>query len=378
MKFTRILAFILALVMVAMPLASCAAEEGAKGESFFTTALNSVKTFFVGDEDHDNFFVTTFYRVKSLFTDEEIEELSDGEEAVTLDMITRGRTEYVIVRDYKASNKILEAVNGLVASIKVNIGADVAVKECYNDLENEPSDVVTKYEILVGVTNRKESEKALEGLRSKDYTISVHGTKLVIGGSGEEGTVAAVAKFINDVVVLQGNRFSVSQGDLQNLSYSSANNIYSDGTYSYSSAMMLGARIDSFGIIHPKNSEYSEEYKKFANALSAHISSETGYDLAVYKDTRAWCDYEILIGDTIRTDEDEVGPLGNDEYYIKLSKTEVTYEDGTTHPGGKLIICFGKNAYEAAMNAFTQEIMPVVGDPVPFALEDGFVLTNRA
>lgn len=358
MKFTRILAFILALVMVVLPLTSCNDQEDG--------------------EESENFFVSTFNRVKSFFSDDDDEDNSNSEEEVTLDMITRGKTEYVIVRNYRASNKILEAVNGLVASIKVNIGADVTVKECYNDLENEPSDVVTKYEILIGVTNRKESEKALEGLRSKDYTISVHGTKLVIGGSGEEGTVAAVAKFINDVVVLQGNRFSVSQGDLQNLSYSSADNIYSTGTYSYSSAIMLGARIDSYGIIYPKNSDNTEDYKKFANTLSAHISKETGYDLSVYKDTRAWCDYEILIGDTIRTEEGLVDSLGNDEYYIKLIKTEVTYEDGTTHPGARLIICFGKNAYDAAMEAFTTKIMPVMGEPVAFNLEENFELTNRA
>lgn len=334
MKFTRILAFILALMMVALPLASC------------------------NDQEEDT-------------------EGSASAEEVTLDMINRGKTEYVIVRDYKASNKILEAVNGLVASIKVNIGADVTVRECYNDLENEPSDIETKTEILIGVTNRKESVEALKNLRSKDYTISVHGTKLVIGGSGEAGTVAAVAKFINDVVVLQGNRFAVSQGDLQNLTYSSANNIYSDGTYSYSSALMLGARIDSYGIIYPKNADNSEECKKFANELSAHISNETGYDLAVYKDTRAWCDYEILIGDTIRTEEGLVDSLGNDEYYIKLVKTEVTYEDGSTHPGARLTICFGKNAYQAAMDAFKQTVMPVMGDPVPFVMEENFELTNR-
>ena len=356
MKFTRILAFILALVMVVLPLVSCSQQ--AEGE--------------------ENFFVSTFNRVKSFFTGEEEEE-ADGEDAETiLDMITRGKTEYVIVRDYKASNKILEAVNGLVASIQVNIGAEVPVKECYNDLENEPSDVVTKYEILIGVTNRKESTEALKGLRSKDYTISVHGTKLVIGGNGEAGTVAAIAKFINDVVVLQGNRFSVSQGDLQNLTYSSANNIYSNGTYSYSSALVAGARIDSFGIIYPKNATNAEECKKFASELSAHISNETGYDLSVYKDTRAWCDYEILIGDTIRTEDGLFESLGNDEYYIKLVKTEVTYEDGSKHPGATLTICFGKNAYQAAMDAFKQTIMPVMGDPVPFALEEGYELTNRA
>ena len=354
MKFTRILAFILALVTVALPLVSCAQQEG-----------------------EENFFVSTFNSVKSFFTGEEEDDTADEQTETTLDMITRGKTEYVIVRDYKASNKILEAVNGLVASIKVNIGADVTVKECYNDLENEPSDIVTKHEILIGVTNRKESTEAMKGLRSKDYTISVHGTKLVIGGNGEAGTVAAIAKFINDVVVLQGNRFSVSQGDLQNLTYSSANNIYSNGTYSYSSALVAGARIDSFGIIYPKNATNAEECKKFASELSAHISNETGYDLSVYKDTRAWCDYEILIGDTIRTEDGLVQSLGNDEYYIKLVKTEVTYEDGSKHPGATIQILYGENAAKAAMTAFQKQFLPALVETGEFVLNEEKILTNK-
>ena len=335
MKFTRILALILALLMVVATLAACKpAEEPEETE----------------------------------------EEENSG---VTLNLIDKGITEYVLVRDYKASNAVIDAVNSMVASIKLNIGADITFKECFNDLEDEPLDVVTEKEILIGMTNRPESEEALSGLRSKDYTISNHGTKLVIGGGGEEGTIAAITRFLNDFVAEQGDRFAVRSGDFQNLVVKPEMEVNFKGNYSYSSASMLGVSMGSFGLIFPKSADNSGECRVMADQIAAHIAKESGYELKVYKDTRYWCDYEILIGDTIRTDDALVDSLGDNEYYIKLIKTEVTYEDGSKHPGGQLIICFGDDAGPAALEAFKTKVMPVLAEVGTLALEEGFELTNR-
>ena len=333
MKFTRILSLCLALLMVASLLAACKPAEEPEPEP---------------------------------------------EGPNTWNIITEGITEYVIVRDYKASNEIIDAVNSMVTSIKLNIGADVTIKECFNDLEDEPLDVETEKEILVGMTNREESAQALNGMRSRDYTISMHGEKLIIGGGGDSGTVTAITKFLNDYVAEQGNRFAVKQGEMQNLVITTKNSITETGKYSYSSTQMAGVRVDSFSLIYPKNTSNSNDCKIFAETLSDHISKECGFELKVYKDTRYWCDYEILIGDTIRTDDDLVKSLGPDEYYIKLVKTEVTYEDGSTHPGAQLFICFGKNAMDAALKAFTKTVMPVTSEVTTFSLPENFELTNRA
>lgn len=339
MKLTRILSLILALLMVVATLAACKPEE----------------------QPEDT---------------EELEE--EGEQGVTLNLIDEGVTEYVLVRDYKASNAVINAVNSMVDSIKSNIGADITIKECFNDLEDEPLDVVTEKEILIGMTNRPESAEALDGLRSKDYTISNHGTKLVIGGGGEEGTIAAITRFLNDFIAEQGDRFAVKSGEYQDLIVSPAMEIHYKGNYSYNSVSMLGVSMDSFGLIYPKHADNSLECKNIAAQIAAHVAKESGYELKTYKDTRYWCDYEILIGDTIRTDDELVKSLGREEYYIKLIKTEVTYEDGSTHPGGQLIICFGDDAGAAAFEAFKTKIMPVLTEATTLALEENFEITNRA
>ncbi|MBQ9097942.1 MAG: hypothetical protein IJY50_00750 [Clostridia bacterium] len=340
MKFTRILSLVLALLMVAALFVAC-------------------------DE-------------------EPVEETPDTEPTeTTLNIITAGITDYVIVRDYNAAPEIIAAVNEIVQSIKLNIGADIAVKECFSDRE-EASDIETEKEILVGMTNRQESIDALSGMRSQDWTISVHGSKLVIGGGGDDGTYVALTKFVNDIVAEQGNRFAVKQGELQNLVYSTKNNINFTATYSYSSAHMLGVRIDSFCLIRPKNDDEVGTYAKFAEELSTYISTQAGYDLGVYKSSRRVGDYEILIGDCsgnpYRIDHGmcECEQLGDDEYVIKLVKTTDNYNgDETEANGGQLYICFGKNARDAAFKAFTEQIMPATSSATTFTLEDGFVLTNK-
>ena len=337
MKLTRILSLILALLMVVATLAACKPEEQ---------------------------------------PDEEI--LEEEDPGITLNLIDEGITEYVLVRDYKASNAIINAVNSMVDSIKSNIGATITIKECFNDLEDEPLDVVTEKEILIGMTNRPESVEALEGLRSKDYTISNHGTKLVIGGGGEEGTIAAITRFLNDFIAEQGDRFAVKNGEYQNLIVTPAMEVNYTGNYSYSSVSMLGVSLGSYGLIYPKQADNSLECKNIAAQIAAHVAKESGYELKTYKDTRWWCDYEILIGDTSRTDDDLVRSLGRDEYYIKLIKTEVTYEDGSKHPGGQLIICFGDDAGTAAFEAFKTKVLPVLVETTALTLEENFEVTNRA
>ncbi|MBE6703292.1 MAG: hypothetical protein E7585_07790 [Ruminococcaceae bacterium] len=334
MKFTRILALCLALLMCLTALIAC------------------------NNTDDPN--------------EEEWEEAE--EEDVSYLIIDEGVTEYVIVRDYKASDAILAAVTEVAESIKSNIGADVIIRECFSDLENEPLDVVSAKEILIGATNRPESAEAVKGMRSKDYTISMHGEKLVVAGGGEAGTLTAITKFMNDIIAEQGDRFAVRNKEYQSLVMNAQTEVNYVGTYSYSQASLMGVGINSFGLIYPKS---SDEGKNFAKDLSAYISRETGYELEYYKDSRYWCDYEILIGNTARTDKDLYNSLADDEYYIQLIKTEVTYEDGSKHPGAQLIICYGEDAREAAFEAF-KSVMPATAEMIAFDLQENFVLTNKA
>lgn len=297
-------------------------------------------------------------------------------EEVTLDLITQGVANYVIVSDYKAGGDVSNAVASIVSAIKTFTGADVTVKECYNDREDE-NDVVEANEILVGMTNREESINAFNGLRSNDWVLGVYGNKLVVGGPSEAGTLRAATKFLNEFIYEQGNKNEVKtytesngkEGSLQSLTFTNTQNLAETGTYSYSLYEVLDARIDSFEIIYAKNDENSRLCSELAESLCSYISKEAGYELEIKKDTRCYADYEILIGNTVRTDDELAEKIGPDDYYIKLNRTET---------GAQLIILFGENAKDEAYNAFRQQIMPTSKTPIQKNLEVGAAVTNTS
>ncbi|MBR6728390.1 MAG: hypothetical protein IKM08_09385 [Clostridia bacterium] len=300
------------------------------------------------------------------------------DEEVVLNLIDTGVANYVIVRDYNVSQSIKDAIDSVVAAIKEDTGAVIEVRECFIDRPGEPLDVETEKEILIGKTNRAESIAALNGLLADDYTISVHGSKLVVGGGGDSGTLKALAILLNQHIHEKGNKYEVKNGRLQSISFSEIENVSARGTYSYSKFFMMGARIDSYYVFYPKGSEMEQVYKQLAEDVSTHISTTTGYELDVYKDNRGWADYEILIGDTVRTPEGVYEELEDDEYVIQLVPNEVTYEDGSVHAGAQIYICFGEDAYEAVKTAFTKEFMPASTVLLEKDITEAFILRGNA
>ena len=66
--------------------------------------------------------------------------------------------------------------------------------------ENIPAYQIKELEILVGDTNREESEEFLSTLRYNDYGYGIVNKKIVIAGHTEENTVKAMNKFIDEVI----------------------------------------------------------------------------------------------------------------------------------------------------------------------------------
>lgn len=274
-------------------------------------------------------------------------------------LVNQGVASYVFVYDYNASGEVVDTVGNIVKAIKTYTGADVEMRECFSDREDE-NDIVTSKEILVGMTNREESINTLKDMRSSDWTMQVVGTKLVLGSSSDSGTVKALTQFLNSFVYEQGNRYEVKrymdsegkEGSLFSLTFKESQKQKETGTYSYSLFEIFGARIDSFLIAYAKKDDTSEGV---AEKLRDYISKQTGFELEIKKDTRAYGDYEILVGPTDRTDEALMANLGDDDWLIKLKKTDT---------GAQLIVLYGKNAAETVVNdGFRSNVMPTKKTP---------------
>ncbi len=290
--------------------------------------------------------------------------------ATEIEVVTKGTPNYVIVRDYKAGAQTNEAVSAMVTAFKDYLNCEIEVRECYSDRDDAQEAAPEAKEILVGSTNRPESAQALDGKKASDFGISIIGEKLIIAGGSDEATATAVIRFMTGFIYEQGDKPAVKQGKKLSLTVTAeaagTEDFNRTGKYSYNKAVMCDARIDSYVLIYPRDSKMTNEYKAFADAVGGVVFKEVGYELKVYKDTRAQGDYEILIGDTLRTDAELADKLDEDEYYIALNKTE---------KGAVLTILFGKNAYDAALEAFNA-IMPSSPTPIDFNLPDGFVKTN--
>ena len=318
---------------------------------------------------------------------EELEE--EALEPMTLQVVDQSYTEYVIVRDYKASGTVLNAVSSLQSSFKDYLGCEIMVKECYNDRE-EPDDIEQATEILVGTTNRKESAQVADGLKTNDYNIEVVGDKIVIIGGSDDATEKALSKFLVGLVQAQGSKSGVSQGEKQNmfiyknLPEDDVNKKYditidtfgNIGKYSYGKVTMAQARMDSYLLVCPSDDNLADSNRAFAEELQTYVNRQAGYYMDIKKDVAVVrADYMNTIGATTFTDEALVEAMGDDEYYIALTAKEVKLADGSVVPSAVMTILYGIDAEEAAMNAF-KEMMPTSSTRIDFNVAAGFVKTN--
>ncbi len=306
-------------------------------------------------------------------TETDAADATDEEAVQAMDIVVRGQTEYVIVRDYKAGPKLAKAISELQLAFKTYLNCDIKVVDCYSDREVEEEVAPQAKEILIGSTNRPESAEAIDGKKVGDYAISISGEKVVIVGGSDDATALAVTRFLTAYVQDQGNRFEVANtGAMLSMSIDPSTLSEYDMTakYSYAQAGICGARIDSYLITYAGTGVMSDTYKAFAEEFQGYVYKQVGLDLSLKKDSQVVkADYKILIGNTTFTDKGLINALDEDEYYIGVEKTET---------GATVTILFGRAAYDTVMEIFTSEIMPSFSTPVNFHICSGFVRTNMS
>ena len=123
---------------------------------------------------------------------------------------------YSIVRFDKSKPTVKRKTTALKTSIKDTLGLDLSVEEdWYNP--NNPPDLNAK-EILIGETNRKESQDALAKImtsgKENKFVIEFTENKIVIVGNTYGATLRAMSYFINNYVMTspKGNNLNVAHG----------------------------------------------------------------------------------------------------------------------------------------------------------------------
>ncbi|MBO5913398.1 MAG: family 16 glycosylhydrolase [Clostridia bacterium] len=199
----------------------------------------------------------------------------------------------------------------LFKNIKQKIGAtlkNVSDTEDGNDI----------YEILVGNTNRTETETAKQYLltnldgRYNDYIVCTIGKKIVIYSRSEKGMQEACDYFVANFVSANGVKGGIF--------YTHA----ADGDFV--AATINGVKLGAFTIVKQR---YNESYVTVQQVEKANelFVEKTGYMLEMVDDNVVATDYEIIIGDANR--EGVVAHTNTDEYSVVISGKKVYLNGGS-------------------------------------------------
>jgi hypothetical protein len=119
---------------------------------------------------------------------------ADDSDVETVTLIEGGTTDYVIVRPDIASQTVVDAAVRLKNAILDATGVEPKIN---TDWVKRGEEVVpAAREILVGKTNRAQSVAALESLSGRGYYAGLDGEYLILTGTDDEMTAAAVDAFI--------------------------------------------------------------------------------------------------------------------------------------------------------------------------------------
>ncbi|MBR3965739.1 MAG: hypothetical protein IKJ91_01545 [Clostridia bacterium] len=111
--------------------------------------------------------------------------------------------EYTVVRSDTSENEIKDIATEFRKTISDFCGSQLKIGTDYGSK--------SKYEILIGNTNRPESKNAMKGLGLNDYVIKLDGTKIVIAGGSNAAIKTAIDEFCDNF--MYKNMVVVPEGD---------------------------------------------------------------------------------------------------------------------------------------------------------------------
>ena len=229
----------------------------------------------------------------------------DGENTPEKEIVLFGGDEdYKIIYSDAANNNVKDLLTKLGASVKDATGTAAGYAT-----DTSKSNEETPREILLGVTNRAESESALVEMSGFGYNVRFIGERLVITASNDKLLAQAVSALIDEWSVSEG-KITISNKTV--LSYDATDSVrplFNDGSFSYKIVIPMKA----------SDSIYAD-----AVYLSQSLSVATGAMVDICYDERTNEEdgaYEICIGKTTRTISQELYAELDNVFKYKISSS---------------------------------------------------------
>lgn len=247
-------------------------------------------------------------------------------------IVRDGISDFVIIFP-KGDNEAYNSAKNIAKQINLKFGTKLEYK---NDsvLRTDSS----RAEILVGATNRPESQNALKKLsRINDYLCEKDGKKLVILGHSTDALQDAEKHFISKFV---------TRAEGKTLAFAPSDSFINELNFRVKLDSCAGNSLSDYTIIYPKNNSKGEYY--VALSLREHLYSTVGLDIPVSSDECEPTKLEILIGNTNRNTAQTTSP---DTFSVSVAD-------------GKLLISADSfYSYLAASKYLTYQLFSMITPP---------------
>ncbi len=244
--------------------------------------------------------------------------IEDSTQAPQLDieLSAEALSEYIIRRPENVKNESMDATINAAKKLRETInsafGIDIQLQDdWYSKSETLPE---TAKEILVGKTNRVETQNTLAMIRAKDYAIAFENDRIVITGGTDAAVEQAVDYFIEKYIDSANKKVTLTEHLFDVVSYA----------YPMGNISINGVSLREYKIVYPKKSDLITYYT--AVVISDYIYTNAGYKLEVIDDTKAETQYELLVGDTNRAASNIGIDLPADRYSLSISNGKVVMQ----------------------------------------------------
>jgi len=213
-------------------------------------------------------------------------------------LVANGESEYVIIRPDKVSKELLDIIVYLHQSVKDKIGYDFNIGTDWVKSRDE-IDPNAK-EILIGNTNRPETQEVIDSLEPNSWAVVDKGNKIVICANNDSLLSGAVDWFLQNCVNAQDKTVKIEKELFKSEGFGNALPLSVSG-------------ISNYQIVYPKGNKSLEYYASLIQRKSKITS--------VVSDDKAQSDYEIVIGDASRDGVESVS--GKNKYLINTNGAKV-------------------------------------------------------
>ncbi len=253
----------------------------------------------------------------------------ETEPMVTDIVLNPDGAKFIIVRPEKADKDIISQATALRSKLIAYFDGDrdvIGISDDWVKLEEEADN--DAYEILIGLTNRPESEEEKNALPGYlDWSVTVRGNKICVFAHEAERLAQAVEYFLGNLKFENG-KLSYCGGDHLN-------------TYDYpiKDLTFCGLPARNYVIVIPAKASETEE--KIAQSLCSYLAEKAGVLLDIVDDSSPAADAEILIG---AVDRPETANIKKEGYKLMTE-------------GKKIIISAASSAYYyGAKDLFIEKI----------------------